>query len=63
MNDLCQLLDESEIPKHMLNRARIWFSAQVKRLETLHGDQWRDHKEWIADYLNAEVKELIVKNS
>jgi hypothetical protein len=63
MTNTQSLLNESDIPKHMLVRSRNWFAAQVQRLEVIHGEQWEDHKEWIASYLNAEVKELVEKNT
>lgn len=53
------MLDETDIPRHLLERSRKWFAGQVERLERIHGSQWEEHKEWLVDYLNAEIRDII----
>lgn len=60
MNHL-ELLVETGIPANLLKRSRIWFSAQMARLEQKHGEKWQENRQWLADYLNAELRELIAK--
>lgn len=55
------MLDESNIPQDMLPRARKWYDSQVQRLKAVHGKQWSETGEWLEDYLNAEVRELVWK--
>lgn len=55
------MLDVTNIPEDLRERAKSWYSAQVKRLASLHGDKWPEHREWLEDFLNAEVQELVWK--
>ena len=52
-------LDEAGIPPELLDRARRWFVRQVQQLERVHGPHWPAVKDWLADYLRAELRELI----
>lgn len=54
-------LDESGIPAELLARARAWFGREVRSLERSHGPHWPAVKDWLADYLRAELRELIEK--
>lgn len=50
---------EDGIPRELLPRARAWFAAQVKTLERQHGAHWPANREWLLDYLRAELRELV----
>lgn len=54
-------LDERGIPAPLLPRARTWFERQVKALERAHGSHWPANREWLVDYLNTELRELVAK--
>jgi hypothetical protein len=54
-------LDEAGIPPHLLPRARAWFTREVRALERAHGDHWPAVKDWLVDYLRAELRELVAK--
>jgi hypothetical protein len=54
-------LDESGIPPELVDRARAWFGREVRGLERAHGPHWPAVKDWLADYLRAELRELIEK--
>lgn len=54
-------LIEDGIPPELLPRARAWFEREVRRLERAHGPYWPAHKDWLVDYLRAELRELVVK--
>ena len=51
------LLNESAIPPEHLPKARAWFQRQMDRCAEKHGDKWPDHREWMADYINEELRE------
>ncbi|HPW29538.1 MAG TPA: hypothetical protein PLL01_09135 [Rhodoferax sp.] len=53
--------NETTVPKYLVSRALKWYDRQITRLKKKHGDQWLDHREWIEDYLNAELVELVDK--
>jgi hypothetical protein len=40
-----------------LPKARAWFQRQMDRCAEKHGDKWPDHREWMADYINEELRE------
>lgn len=50
-------LNETNIPPDLLPTARDWFQRQIDRAAAKHGDKWPEHREWIADYLNEELRE------
>lgn len=50
-------LKEDGIPADLLPKARAWFAREMARLEKLHGAKWADHREWLADYVSAELRE------
>lgn len=60
MTDL-HLLDETPIPVELRPKAREWFARQMARCAASHGTRWPDHREWLADYLNAELAEHLAK--
>lgn len=47
-------------PAEVKDRAQGWFDRQVAVISKAHGDSWPDHKEWIEEYLKAEIKERLV---
>ena len=51
------LLNEANIPPHLLPKARAWFDRQMARYADKHGDHWQEHREWVADYINEELRE------
>ena len=51
------LLNESAIPPEHLPKARAWFQRQMDRCAEKHGDKWPEHREWMTDYLNEELRE------
>lgn len=56
-------LDETDIPLQLQERARAWFTREVKQLERCHGDHWPANKDWLVDYLRAELRELVEKEA
>ena len=50
-------LNENNIPPEHLPKARAWFQRQMDRCAEKHGDKWPEHREWMADYLNEELRE------
>ena len=58
---LATLLNESNIPPEHLPKARAWFQRQMDRCAEKHGDKWPEHREWLADYLNEELREHLEK--
>lgn len=52
-------LNEAGIPVDLLPKARAWFAREMARLEQIHGAKWADHRDWLADYVNAEIMERV----
>lgn len=57
----CVTLDERGIPAALLPQARAWFDRQLVQLEKAHGPHWPANREWLVDYLNAELREFVSK--
>ncbi len=57
------MLNETNIPLELLSKTRAWFARQLAQLEKAHGDRWPAHRDWLVDYLNAEVKERLKRRS
>ena len=55
------LLNESAIPPHLLPKARAWFQRRMDYYAAKHGTAWADTREWIADYINEELREHLAK--
>ena len=54
-------LDLTGVPTDLHARARTWFDRQMRHLERAHGPHWPANREWLIDYLNAELRELVAK--
>lgn len=54
-------LNEHNIPPHLRPRARAWYARQIAYLEEKHGPAWPDVREWLEDYVNAELCEHLKK--
>ena len=50
------MLIESNIPEHLLPKARIWFNNQMQALQRQHGAKFNEHRTWLAEYLNEELR-------
>lgn len=50
-------LNENNIPPEHLPKARAWFQRQMDRCAAKHGDNWPEHREWLAEYFNEELRE------
>ena len=55
------LLNESAIPPELLPKARAWFQRRMDYYAAKHGSAWPDTREWIADYINEELREHLEK--
>lgn len=51
------LLNEGNIPPEHLPKARAWFQRHMDRCAAKHGSNWPEHREWLADYFNEELRE------
>ncbi|MFZ2388452.1 MAG: hypothetical protein WAW69_11700 [Polaromonas sp.] len=54
-------LNEANIPPHLLPRSRAWYARQIAHLEQVHGPSWPNVREWLEDYVNAELREHLEK--
>ena len=54
-------LNESNIPPELLPKARAWFQRRMDYYAAKHGTAWPDTREWIADYINEELREHLEK--
>ena len=50
-------LNESNVPPEYLPKAREWFQHQMERCAEMHGTCWPEHREWVADYINEELRQ------
>lgn len=55
------MLNEQNIPAELLPKARAWFDRQMQNLEQKHGAKWPEHREWLIEYLNADIRQHLVK--
>lgn len=55
------LLNESVIPPELLPKARAWFQRRMDYYAAKHGTAWANTREWIADYINEELREHLAK--
>lgn len=53
-------LNERDIPPELLPKARAWFAQEMARLEKAHGDKWPEHRDWLAEYVSAELRERAI---
>ena len=51
------LLNENAIPPEHVPKARAWFQRHMDRCAAKHGSNWPEHREWLADYFNEELRE------
>ena len=54
-------LNENNIPPELLPKARAWFQRRMDYYAAKHGSAWPDTREWIADYINEELREHLEK--
>jgi hypothetical protein len=54
-------LNENNIPPELLPKARAWFQRRMDYYAAKHGTAWADTREWIADYINEELREHLAK--
>lgn len=40
--------------------AQRWYERELQQAEVTHGARWPEHKEWVDDYLRAELKLRLV---
>lgn len=62
MTETTQGLREEGIPSDLLPKVRAWWDSQMNTIARAHGADWPKHREWIADYLNEEVRERLARN-
>lgn len=53
------LLHSDGTPPELLPQARAWFERQMRRAAQSHGSRWPEHREWVADYFNEELRERL----
>lgn len=51
---------EPPTPDQVREQSRAWYMRQVEILSMSHGARWPSHKDWIEDYLKAEVRERLL---
>lgn len=52
-------LKEDGIPADLLPKVQRWWDSQMQQIAFAHGASWPEHRDWIVDYLNAEVRERL----
>ncbi|MEO6624974.1 MAG: hypothetical protein ABIN37_09095 [Burkholderiaceae bacterium] len=55
------MLNEANIPPELLPQTRAWFDRQMAHLERVHGDRWPDHRKWLVDYLNEDIRQRLIR--
>jgi hypothetical protein len=55
----CHDLKEADIPADLLPKVRAWWVKRMQEAERTHGAEWPKHREWLADYMNAEVRDRL----
>ena len=54
-------LNENNVPTELLPKARAWFQRRMDYYAAKHGSAWADTREWIADYINEELREHLAR--
>lgn len=47
-------------PAEIRRQAQEWFDRQVEIISKAHGPAWPEHREWIEDYLRAELRQRLI---
>lgn len=40
-------------------KAERWYQAQVEKAAMAHGDRWAEHREWVENYLQEELRQRL----
>lgn len=48
-------------PAEVRQRAERWFEAQLTKLAKAHGTHWASNREWVEDYLKAQLRERLMQ--
>ncbi|WP_423459403.1 hypothetical protein [Ottowia sp. VDI28] len=48
-------------PAEIRRRARQWFDRQIEIIALAHGPSWPEHREWIEEYLVAEIRARLLE--
>jgi len=51
--------DKTLTPAQVRAEAQRWYDAQRSRLAQCLGPAWPEHREWLEDYLKAELRERL----
>lgn len=52
-------LNEQGIPADVLPKVREWWRQQMQELAASHGPAFAKNREWLASYLNAEIRDRL----
>lgn len=61
MSGLTKSNAEQLTPEEIRRRAREWFDRQIEIIALAHGSSWPEHREWIEQYLVAEIRERLLQ--
>jgi hypothetical protein len=44
----------------IFDAAQAWFDRQMAKAANAHGDRWPKHRDWVADYLQKELRLALI---
>ena len=59
MSYLSKAIAPKLTPEEIRQRATAWYERQIQVIALAHGPSWPEHREWIEDYLKAELRERL----
>lgn len=59
MSYLAKTIDTPMSPGEIRQRARAWYDRQIEIIAKAHGPSWPEHKAWIDDYLQEEIRQRL----
>lgn len=51
----------SHTPAQIRELSEKWYDRQVEVISMAHGPSWPQHREWIEDYLKAELRDRLIE--
>lgn len=54
-------LVETDIPEELRASTRKWWISQMQQLEQAHGERWPDNRDWLIDYMNADLRHRLTQ--
>jgi hypothetical protein len=58
-DSLAKTIEEARTSGEIRQSARHWYDRQIEIIAKAHGPSWPAHRDWIDDYLRAEIRQRL----